>query len=111
MEILLGSTLREVERVAVEEYAIPISALMQNAAQALYEVCSEKAGAPPAKILILAGSGNNGGDALAAAKILISNGYNVSVLLAADSRPTQLCAAHRIALQELGADISEISSK
>jgi hydroxyethylthiazole kinase-like uncharacterized protein yjeF len=60
--------------------------LMQRAGQAAAEAALRLISMPPgdARILILAGPGNNGGDALEAASRLALAGANISVLLYAD---------------------------
>jgi len=54
--------------------------LMQRAGQAAAEWVA-KTIAPPAQVLALAGPGNNGGDALVAADLLLSMGFQVTVVM------------------------------
>lgn len=72
--------LSEIDRRAVEEYSIPIMVLMENAGRSVAE--SILAIKPvPAAVLIVAGSGNNGGDGFVAARHLHNAGINVTILL------------------------------
>ncbi|MFQ3596521.1 MAG: NAD(P)H-hydrate dehydratase, partial [Sphingomonadaceae bacterium] len=54
--------------------------LMQTAAACVANSVTELAGDQPLRILVLAGPGNNGGDALVAAHFLEGNGHQVSVV-------------------------------
>lgn len=75
--------IRRVERAAQAE--LPAGALMQRAGEACARHASVlAAGAERTYILILAGPGNNGGDALEAAHCLAQAGLRVAVALYAD---------------------------
>jgi NAD(P)H-hydrate epimerase len=77
--------IREVDRIAVEEFGIPSLLLMENASRHAADVAlgmMERVARP--RVLIVAGTGNNGGDGLAAARHLSNAGLAVGVLLAAD---------------------------
>lgn len=74
---------------------LPSGALMQRAAAGLATACAEYLGAVyGARILVLAGSGDNGGDALFAGARLARRGADVEVLLLSGS-------AHAAGLDEL----------
>jgi hydroxyethylthiazole kinase-like uncharacterized protein yjeF len=77
--------IRDIEQAAMA--ALPPGALMQRAAQAASETALALLPAPRGntKVLVLAGPGNNGGDALATAYLLAQAGLQVSVLLYADA--------------------------
>ena len=80
--IFTRSALREIDRRAVDEYKIPIPVLMENAGRAV--ACHLLTHRPPkGRILILTGPGNNGGDALVAARWLANANLPVTILLAA----------------------------
>ncbi|OGR56932.1 MAG: NAD(P)H-hydrate epimerase [Elusimicrobia bacterium RIFCSPLOWO2_02_FULL_39_32] len=75
------SQMREIENSAIAEYKIPQSLLMENAgAQVAKIVLQETFNIISPKILILCGSGNNGGDGLVAAKVLKENKKEVKVI-------------------------------
>lgn len=78
------SEIRAIERVALA--ALPPGSLMQRAGKASAELALQLVGnvQDRAKILVLAGPGNNGGDALEVATHLSQAGMKVSVLLHAD---------------------------
>jgi hydroxyethylthiazole kinase-like uncharacterized protein yjeF len=91
------SEIREIEHAALA--ALPAGALMQRAGQAAAKAALELIAKPrgDAKVLVLAGPGNNGGDALEAAYRLEQAGLQVTVLHDAD--PARQSADARQALQ------------
>ncbi|MBI3323581.1 MAG: NAD(P)H-hydrate epimerase [Candidatus Omnitrophica bacterium] len=81
-----SARMRELDRRAQEEFGIPEVLLMEHAGAA---VASEglrllESGPARGRVLVLAGSGANGGDGLVAARHLDNRGVNVSVVLLAD---------------------------
>ena len=84
--------MREMDRIAIEEYRIPGIILMENAgrsaAECVLTAYREKGFAGP--VLILCGKGNNGGDGFVIARHLHNRGLAVRVLFVgnlADVRP------------------------
>lgn len=74
------ATVRELDRIATEEFHIPGYTLMQRAGQALLVVLRQRW--PQAKRLgIVAGMGNNGGDGLVLARLARRQGLEVYVAL------------------------------
>ena len=82
MRVLTPERMREIERRAIEGYGIDGLLLMERAALALAEeVLSSRAGAGrPLRALLVCGSGNNGGDAYACARMLHLKGAQVFLL-------------------------------
>lgn len=78
------SDLRAIERAALA--TLPPGTLMQRAGTAAAEMALKLLGGPrdDASVLLLAGPGNNGGDALEASSALAHAGLQVTVLLCAD---------------------------
>jgi NAD(P)H-hydrate epimerase len=74
--------MREVDRVAVEEFNFGILQMMENAGRNLALQAMEMLGSQHGKrITITAGSGGNGGGGLSAARHLHNRGYNLKILL------------------------------
>ncbi|WP_449242805.1 NAD(P)H-hydrate dehydratase [Desulfovibrio sp.] len=69
------------DRSAIEDFGIPGRVLMENAAREALAALAESHGPLEGKTaLVLAGPGNNGGDAFALARLLDGMGASVSVL-------------------------------
>lgn len=79
--VLSRADARKLDTQAVSRYAMPSIVLMENAARHLAEVAL---GMVPtgARVLVVCGTGNNGGDGLAAARHLSNGGLRVDVALA-----------------------------
>lgn len=75
---------RELDRIAMQDYAIPGVILMENAGRACARAAVAMLGsAEDARVLVLAGKGNNGGDGYVVARHLTNWGACVRVLLLA----------------------------
>lgn len=98
--IFTRDAIRELDRLAVEEFGIPSIVLMENAAIGLAGGAAEFLDGPVGPgdaagggdgagsggsggVLVVAGRGNNGGDGLAAARHLHNEGRRVAIVLAA----------------------------
>jgi NAD(P)H-hydrate epimerase len=86
---------REVDRLMIDEFAIVLEQMMENAGRNLALLARHLLGgdARGRRVLVLAGSGGNGGGGLAAARHLLVAGADVRVALAA--RPERLAPATR----------------
>ena len=77
-----ASEMKEIDSKAINELGISSTLLMENAANGLtglIEVCCRNLAEP--YVLIVIGSGNNGGDGIAAARILYKKGIKTDVVL------------------------------
>jgi NAD(P)H-hydrate epimerase len=75
--------MREVDRLTVDEFAISLEQMMENAGRNLAVVARHRVDGDVAgrRVLVLAGSGGNGGGGLVAARHLVAAGARVSVAL------------------------------
>lgn len=74
MKIFNSSTLREIDKATCQSQKIDSIELMERAASAVsFEIISRFL--PSKRIVVVAGPGNNGGDALAVARMLMEQGY------------------------------------
>ncbi len=90
--VLTSEQSRTFDKHLIEEVGIPSLTLMENAAQGSVEAIKdwltvsrlfpEKDG--ELEILVGCGTGNNGGDGMAVARLLVERGHNVTVFLAGD---------------------------
>ena len=77
-------SLREIDRLAIEQYSIPSLILMENAAIALTQACLDLIAARGlSRVAICCGRGNNAGDGLALARHLANRGFNPLVFVIA----------------------------
>ncbi len=100
--VLTSAQSREVDRLALEEFGLPTLVLMENAARGVAHAALDVIGRGE-RVLVLAGPGNNGADALAATRHLHNAGVSVEVVLA---YPPALCktdcALHLRVVQRMG---------
>jgi NAD(P)H-hydrate epimerase len=74
--------MREVDRLAVEEFGLLLIQMMENAGIRLAELALQRF--EPRAVAVLCGPGGNGGGGLVAARHLANHGVRVSVTLAVD---------------------------
>lgn len=105
--------MRELDRRAQEEFAIPEILLMEHAGLGVAQEALRLLGAARSRdwVLVMAGSGANGGDGLVAARHLDNWGMKVSVILLADR--DRICGAARANMnmvERLSILLEEVSS-
>ena len=99
--------MREVDRIAVEDFGLEILSMMENAGRNLSDNVKEMLGVMgpaeknPETVVVLAGSGGNGGGGLACARHLRNRGFAIEVIL--DRQADELRGAARHQLQVLRA--------
>lgn len=85
MRLVTAGEMREIDRLAMEEYGIPGLLLMENAGRAVCQAVQDMLGRLKDRVvLVLAGRGNNGGDGFVAARHLLNAGARVRLMLAAE---------------------------
>ena len=84
MKLTTAAQMRELDRQAIEERKISSLELMDRAAEGVAEAALHllRPGARGSRAAVLCGSGNNGGDGIAAARLLFLSGVRVRVFLA-----------------------------
>ena len=80
MKIFTSSDIREIDRKTVERDGITSWELMERAASLVAKEIMER-WLPTQRIVVFAGPGNNGGDALAVSRMLIDQGYHPEIYL------------------------------
>ena len=83
MKLVTAEQIKELDRYAIEDRRIPSLELMEHAAQALCDGTLELSEKRPEKCraAVFCGSGNNGGDGIAAARLLFLKGVRVRAFL------------------------------
>ena len=80
MKILTGTQIRELDKYTIEHEPIKSIDLMERAAKALTRAIT-RVWDDNTSVVVFAGPGNNGGDALAVARMMGEQGYSVKVYL------------------------------
>ena len=80
MKIFTSAQIHELDKYTIEHEPIKSIDLMERSAKALTQVITDVWGSST-PVIVFAGPGNNGGDALAVARMLTDRGYEVSVYL------------------------------
>lgn len=85
-QIVTCSQMKKLDQTTIEKMGIPSCVLMERAALKTVEVLEEKIGEQSCeeRILVVCGSGNNGGDGIAIARILYLHGFQAEIFLAGD---------------------------
>ncbi len=134
MKLATAKQMKEIDRIAIEERGIPSLELMERAAMGLVETIEYMAeeggdflpeaegevsmgefrmpfsqrGRSRKRAAIFAGPGNNGGDGVAAARLLARQGWDVFAVLVGDkSKLTTDTAAMAERLSEVGLELEE----
>lgn len=86
MKLATAAQMRELDRKAIEDRGIPSIDLMDRAAEGVAKAVLEALPARPGKCRVAAfcGAGNNGGDGIAASRLLRMAGVQVRVFLVGD---------------------------
>ena len=101
---LTSAQMKRLDLETIEHYGVPSLVLMERAALAVYEEAKALLTHEPSSVLVVAGTGNNGADAIATARMLHEIFHDVSVVIvgdtdkASDEFRTQLSIAEKIGL-------------
>jgi len=105
--------MREVDRIAVEDFGLGLLQMMENAGRNLAEVVMSRFGDTQGPVVILAGPGGNGGGGLSAARHMHNHGLDVRLILAkpdlGQASENQLNILNNAGVQPLGGDEVEVA--
>lgn len=79
-----GTQMKEIDRYTMEQIGIPSLVLMERAALCTAEIVKAEAGLQD-RIWVVCGTGNNGADGIAVARMLFLDGYQVVLILAGNT--------------------------
>lgn len=100
MKIFTAAQIHELDKYTIENEPIASIDLMERAAKALTRaIMDEYSSLMP--VIVFAGPGNNGGDALAVARMLAENNYTVTVyLFNVSGKLSNDCAVNKVRLMD-----------
>ncbi|RSK29015.1 NAD(P)H-hydrate dehydratase [Bacillus sp. HMF5848] len=98
--IVKASHMYSIDQYTVEKIGISEAMLMENAGQACARLLMRELLSYHQKVLILIGTGNNGGDGVVIGRILKSHGYEVDVMLIGNKDKLSKAAAHALHVYE-----------
>ena len=81
MKIAKASVMKEIDCYAIEKLGIPSTLLMEHAASAVAETVWQLMEQTPHMVTVFCGAGNNGGDGVACARLLLERGCRVRCFL------------------------------
>ncbi|MEM4971722.1 MAG: NAD(P)H-hydrate epimerase, partial [Sulfolobales archaeon] len=107
MPVCSVEEMKRIDELAYKNYGIDHMLLMEDAGSAVYSAILREIGSVRGRrILVVAGTGNNGGDALVAARRLYAGGGVVRVVIVGDpSRATDLCRRNLELVRAMGVDV------
>ncbi|CQR48271.1 Bifunctional NAD(P)H-hydrate repair enzyme Nnr [Paraliobacillus sp. PM-2] len=110
MYIVTASEMYEIDRITMEEKGLDGSILMENAGQAVAEKIKQHI-SKNTSVLILVGSGNNGGDGYVIARSLYNQGYQIRIMqLVSDEKVVGDAAYHKRVLEHFGVNVERYDS-
>lgn len=113
MKIVTPKQMNAIDACSINEYGIPGILLMENAAIAVVsEAVSMMKGCEGRVVTVIAGRGNNGGDAFAAARLLYGRGADVNVYLTGMKNGISQDALFNMnLLEKIGVNILEMTEE
>ena len=115
MKMVSVEQMREIDRQAIEEYGVPGEILMDRAGYGVaraVEGLAQLSGFGDTPVLLLAGRGNNGGDAFVAARYLAEWGLPVGVWMTGERKAVRGDArTHLNRLIEAGIAVGELLTR
>lgn len=113
MKLTTVAEMRQIDKRAIEEIGIPEIVLMENAAREIYSALSSLLqGVANKRICIIAGVGNNGGDAFAAARHIVNAGGRPKVfVLGSQDRMSQSAAVNFNVICNMGIQVFQLQEQ
>ncbi len=108
--IVSAAEMKRCDGMTITHFGVPQDVLMERAALSLCEEVKQKA--PEfGRVLIFAGSGNNGGDGIAASRLLSQEGFEVRLILVnhKDKRLSEACERQIIIAQNYRVNMTNFS--
>ena len=116
MKIATAQQMRDMDRAAIQERGIPSVGLMETAARAVADAALElaakhrKGKEGPGRAVCFCGAGNNGGDGVCTARLLLEAGLEVrAVLVGKREKMTPDCREMERRLEDLGGQLEDFN--
>lgn len=110
MKVVYNDDMRQLDKLAIEEFNIPSIVLMENASRVVLEEIL-KIDSPFNRVIVFAGTGNNGGDGLALARHLKNLQYAIEVyILGKEERISEDALLNYNILKQLNVELKYIQS-
>ena len=83
MKLATAQQMRDLDHAAIQDWGVPSTLLMERAAQGILEACLDCLDGEPRgkRCAVFCGPGNNGGDGVAVARLLLGQGLRVRAFL------------------------------
>ncbi len=109
--VVTAEEMRALDRAAIQEFGVPSLTLMENAARGIAGVvlADRRGGAGTGEVVAVCGPGNNGGDGLAAVRLLKAAGVPVRALLLAESLSGD-AAVNLEAFRKIGGNVAPFTA-
>lgn len=113
MKLTTVEEMRNIDRRAIEEVGIPEVVLMENAAREVFDALEDLVdGIEGKRICVIAGTGNNGGDAFAATRYIANAGGRAKVfVLGQTERMTPSAAVNFNVICNMGVEVFTLSAE
>lgn len=113
LHVLTGAEMAALERTAMKEFQLPPAALMERAGYEVARAVRRQLGDPAgARVHVVCGVGNNGGDGLVAARALFNWGARVSVWLVGErSRLSGDPARFAVTIEKMGLNVTPLDDE
>ncbi len=112
MKILSPAQIYEADQATIKNLPISSTDLMEKAASKCYEWIIDQFPGLSEPVHVCCGMGNNGGDGLAIARLLIKKGFKVhTYLICSSERRSEDFKVNLMRLTEMKADIREVRNK
>lgn len=109
MKVFSAAQHRELDAATLREHRLDSLQLMERAASAWVEAFVRRYPRQEREVVVVAGSGNNGGDGLAIARLLRFRGYTVRVIAVGLGTPSDDNAANRRRAKDTGVPLRDWS--
>ena len=112
MKLVTASTMRELDRRAIQDLGIPSLVLMENAGRTTYQILRREFPELQGEVAVVAGRGNNGGDGFVVARYLANAGIPVAVfLLGPQEQVSNDARVNLEILAHLGVEVTEVRTE